>query len=195
MATWSCTTLLQAKRVGGHIQEENAKRSWQISRGDDKDILIIVEREMRERESITDKDPFSFHFLVSVEITYTCTCTWPRWNVDIFYVWYIVTFVIPSRPEPFLIIYIFEIISIIKHKSGTMYLFVRFICLMQGWGNIDLKRSVPLGIPRLSLHTRLELHCWLSTREIMKTFWLHTRNQEWGFLEKQHGKNTQLYEH
>lgn len=152
-------------------------------------------KERRERESITDKDPFSLHFLVSVEITYTCTCTWPRWNVDIFYVWYIVTFVIPSRPEPFLIIYIFEIISIIKHKSGTMYLFVRFICLMQGWGNIDLKRSVPLGIPRLSLHTRLELHCWLSTREIMKTFWLHTRNQEWGFLEKQHGKNTQLYEH
>lgn len=51
MATWSCTTLLQAKRVGGHIQEENAKRSWQISRGDDKDILIIdVERETRERE-------------------------------------------------------------------------------------------------------------------------------------------------
>lgn len=179
MATWSCTTLLQAKRVGGHIQEENAKRSWQISRGDDKDILIIdVERETRERESITDKDPFSFHFLVSVEITYTCSCTWPRWNVDIFYVWYIVTFVIPSRPEPFLIIYIFEIISIIKHKNGTMYLFVRFICLMQGWGNIDLKRSVPLGIPRLSLHTLLELHYWLSTREIMKTFWLHTRHQE-----------------
>lgn len=66
-----------------------------------------------------------------------------------------VTFVIPSRPELFLIIYSFEIISIIKLKNGTMDLLVRFICLVQGWGNIGLKRSVPLGILHLSLHTLL----------------------------------------
>lgn len=67
----------------------------------------------------------------------------------------VVTFVIPSRPELFLIIYSFEIISIIKLKNGIMDLLVRFICLVQGWGNICLKRSVPLGILHLSPHTPL----------------------------------------
>lgn len=115
------------------------------------------------------------------EITYNHV---PRWCIYIFCVWYIVTFVIPSRPEFFLIIYSFEIISIIKLKNGTMDLLVRFICLMQGWGNIGLKRSVPLGILHLSPHTPLLWYCWLSTREIKKTFWLHTRHQELGSLEK-----------
>lgn len=99
-----------------------------------------------------------------------------------------VTFVIPSRPELFLIIYSFEIISIIKLKNGTMDLLVRFICLMQGWGNIGLKRSVPLGILHLSLHTPLLWYCCLSTREIKKTFWLHTRHQELGSLGKDYKK-------
>lgn len=100
----------------------------------------------------------------------------------------VVTFVIPSRPELFLIIYSFEIISIIKLKNGIMDLLVRFICLVQGWGNIGLKRSVPLGILHLSLHTPLLWYCWLSTREIKKTFWLHTRHQELGSLEKDYLK-------
>lgn len=105
-----------------------------------------------------------------------------------------VTFVIPSRPELFLIIYSFEIISIIKLKNGTMDLLVRFICLMQGWGNICLKRSVPLGILHLSLHTPLLWYCWLSTKEIKKTFWLHTRHQELGSLGKDYKKkNLQSY--
>lgn len=105
-----------------------------------------------------------------------------------------VTFIIPSRPELFLIIYSFEIISIIKLKNGTMDLLVRFICLMQGWGNIGLKRSVPLGILHLSPHTPLLWYCWLSTREIKKTFWLHTRHQELGSLGKDYKKkNLQSY--
>lgn len=104
-----------------------------------------------------------------------------------------VTFIIPSRPELFLIIYSFEIISIIKLKNGTMDLLVRFICLMQGWGNIGLKRSVPLGILHLSLHTPLLWYCLLSTREIKKTFWLHTRHQELGSLGKDLKKFLQSY--
>lgn len=40
LVTGSCSPLLQTKRTGGHVQEENAKGGWEIPGRDDKDLLM-----------------------------------------------------------------------------------------------------------------------------------------------------------